>query len=200
VRGTFPFVGGPEGTGRGQRPWDTGGSDGDVGSYRFGVRFQAKVIQELRSRGPRRLHVPSLVENSVVARLDDPRVKVKIQDILVRCGVSEEDASKVVPVELAPTNARSFNTNASAEQLEIRDVGLTSTPRLVGYLIYGTMHKAIMEIRRMHQSCRPKFRRKARAIEEGTNLHGQGVVIYFRHAVLRRAIRTSRLDDAVELR
>ncbi len=165
VRGTFLFVGGPEGTGRGRRPWDTGGSDGDVGWYRFGVRFQAKVIQELRSRGPHQLHVPSLVENSVVARLDNPRVEVKVQDILVRCGVSEDDASEVVPVELAPTNARSFNTNASAKQLEIRDVGLTSTPRLVGCLVYGRVHKAIMEIRRMHQSRRPKFRRKARAIE-----------------------------------
>ncbi len=104
-------------------------------------------------------------QNSVVARLDDPRVEVKVQDILVRCGVSEEDVSEVVPVELAPTNACSFNTNASAEQLEIRDVGLTSTPCLVGCLVYGRVHKAIMEIRRMHQSRRPKFCRKARAIE-----------------------------------
>ncbi len=154
----------------------------------------------MRSWGAHRLHVPSLVKNSVVARLDNPQVEVEVQDILVRCGVSEEDTSEVMPVELAPTNARSFNTNASAEQLEIRDVRLTSTPRLVGCLIYGGVHKAIMEIRRMHQSRRPKFRRKARAIEEGTNLHGQGVVIYFHRTVLRRAIRTSWLDDVVELR
>ncbi len=107
---------------------------------RLEVRFQTEVIQELCCQGPCWLHVPSLVKDRVVARLDDPRVKVEVQDILVRCRVPKEDASEVMSVELASTNPRPFNTNPSAKQPEVRDVWLTATPRLVGHFVYGGVH------------------------------------------------------------
>jgi hypothetical protein len=88
----------------------------------------------------------------VVARLDDPQVKVEVKDILVCSGVPKEDAIEVVPIELAPTDTGTFNADASAKQLESSNIRFTTAPRLVGGLANGGMHQAIMEIRRMYQS------------------------------------------------
>jgi hypothetical protein len=88
----------------------------------------------------------------VVTRLDDPRVKVEVDYILVCSGVPKEDASEVVSIKLAPTDTGTFNADASAEQLEISDVRFTTAPRLVWGLANGGMHEAIVKIRRVYQS------------------------------------------------
>ena len=98
------------------------------------------------------LHIPSLVKHRVVARLDDPQVEVEVKDILVCSGVPKEDASEVVPIELAPSDTGTFNADASAEQLESSNIRFTTAPRLVGGLANGRMHEAIMKIRHVYQS------------------------------------------------
>jgi hypothetical protein len=145
------------------------------------------------------LHVPSLIKNSMVARLDDAQIEVKVQDVLVRHGVTKEDASEVMTIQLAPSYARPFNANTCPKHLEIRNVGLAATPSLIGGFVEGRVDKPIMEIGRMHQSRRPKFCRKAGSIEQCVNFHGQGIVIYFRTAVLRGAVCTSWLNHVVKL-
>ncbi len=144
------------------------------------------------------MHVPSLIKNSMVARLDNARIEVKVQDVLVRRGVTEEDASEVVMIQLAPSYARPFNANTCAKHLEIRNVKLAATPSLVGGFVEGGVDKPIMEIGRMHQSRRPNFRRKAGSIKQCANFHGQGIVIICT-AILRGAVRTSWLDHVVKL-
>jgi hypothetical protein len=135
----------------------------------------------------------------MMARLDDSQIKIKVQDVLVRCGVAEEDTGKVVGIKFAPACARPFNADTSAKHLQMRDVGLEATPSLVRGLVEGRVDKPIVEIDRMHQSRRPKFCRKPGSIKQCTNNDGEGIVVYFRTTILRGAVSTSWLNHIAKL-
>jgi hypothetical protein len=53
----------------------------------------------------------------MVARLDNPRVKVEVEDILIHSSVTKEDASEVVSIKLALMHTNMFDADSSAKQL-----------------------------------------------------------------------------------
>ncbi len=59
---------------------------------------------------------------------DDARRRVKVDDILVGCGVTEEDSCEIVPVEFRASRAGMFDTYSGSEHLEMGDVRLTAIP------------------------------------------------------------------------
>ena len=74
---------------------------GSVNRDKRRFRFQTKIVEELGCRGPCCLQVPCFVKDGVVARLYDARVKVKIDDVLVRGSVPEEYAGEIMTVQIA---------------------------------------------------------------------------------------------------
>ncbi len=59
---------------------------------------------------------------------DDTRRRVKIDDILVSCGVTKEDPCEIVPVKFRASRAGTFDTYSGPEHLEVGDVRLTAMP------------------------------------------------------------------------
>jgi len=47
------------------------------------------------------LKVPGFIENGMVARLNDARVQVEIDDALVRSRVAKKDADEIVMIKFA---------------------------------------------------------------------------------------------------
>jgi hypothetical protein len=101
----------------------------------------------------------------MVTRLNDAGVEVKIHYVLVSGSVSKEDTGKVVAIELAPPGARLFNTNPSAEHLQISDVGFATIPCFIGGLIDGRVDKPIVKVDCMEEGCGPKLRGKSGTIK-----------------------------------
>ncbi len=50
------------------------------------------------------MEIPRLVKMSGVATFDNARVKVEVDNILIRGGVAKEDTFEVVAIEFAATN------------------------------------------------------------------------------------------------
>jgi hypothetical protein len=74
-----------------------GAMDGD----KVGVSLEAKIIQELGCSRAAGLQIPGFVKYGMMARFYNTGGQVAVDDILVHHGISKEDASKVVMVELA---------------------------------------------------------------------------------------------------
>jgi hypothetical protein len=90
----------------------------------------ANVIQELSRGGAGALKIPHLIELCMMATLDDAGVKVKVEDVVVRGHVAKEYALEVVTVQFPTPNARHFNTNTGAKNLQVADVGFMSLESL----------------------------------------------------------------------
>ena len=74
--------------------------------------------------------VPCLVEDSMVAGLDDARGEVNIPDVLIRGGVPKEDAGKVMSIQLGTTLPSLFNTDLGAKNFKVTEVRRASVPGL----------------------------------------------------------------------
>jgi hypothetical protein len=120
----------------------------------------------------------------MMAGLHKTRIKIKVEDVLIRRGVTEEDSREVMTIKLATTSTRPFHTNSGTKKFEIGDVWLAAAPRLVWRPSNRGMDEAVMQIRRVDQSRGPKFRREAGAVEECSNLHRKSIVIYFDGTIL----------------
>jgi hypothetical protein len=79
------------------------------------------------------------------------------------------------------------------------NVGLVAIPSFVRGFVDCRVDKPVVEIDRMHQRRRPKLCRKPGPIKQGSNFDGQGIVVYFRVAILRGAVSTSWLNQVVKL-
>ena len=104
----------------------------DNTSLRVGSRVwcDANVIQELSRGEAGGLKIPRLIELCMMTTLDDARVKVKVDDAVVRGSVAKEYALEVVAVQFTPANARHFNTDSGAKKLQVADVGFISVESL----------------------------------------------------------------------
>ena len=61
----------------------------------------SQVIQQLRGRGPSLLKIPRFVKLSMMTRLDQSRIQIQINNVLIRRGVSEKNALKVMAIQFA---------------------------------------------------------------------------------------------------
>jgi hypothetical protein len=82
------------------------------------VVFETEVVEELCSRWSGRVEVPSFVELRMMACLYDAGIKVQIEDVLVRGGVTEEDTREVMSIQFSTAIARSFYAYPSAKQFK----------------------------------------------------------------------------------
>ena len=80
--------------------------DGDV----ICLSLKAKIVQELCRKRAAWLQIPCLVQDGVVAGLDNARGQVKVDDILSRGSVSQKDAREVIEVKFAASDTRLFDT------------------------------------------------------------------------------------------
>jgi hypothetical protein len=72
---------------------------------RVTIRLHTKVVQQLSCRRAGVLKKPRLVKLSMMTWFHKTQVQVQIHNILVRCGITEKDALKIVLVELTTTDA-----------------------------------------------------------------------------------------------
>jgi hypothetical protein len=63
-------------------------------------QFKTKIVEELGSWGLHWLQVPSFIKDGTVTRLDNAGVKVKIHDVLVRCGIAKKYSGEIVVIKL----------------------------------------------------------------------------------------------------
>ncbi len=66
----------------------------------------------------------------MMATLDDSGVEIKIDDIVVRGSVAKEYALEIVTVQFPMPNARHFNADTGAGNLQVADVGFMSIDSL----------------------------------------------------------------------
>ena len=71
------------------------------------------------------MKIPSFVEDSVTRKFDSAAGAVNVADIAIRGGITNEDTTKVMAVELGASLPSPFNTDAGTEgakALEVRPV------------------------------------------------------------------------------
>jgi hypothetical protein len=90
----------------------------------FVIGFESKIVKKLSRWWPGWLKVPGFVEVRVVVGFDNSGSKIKVTDVLVHCGVSEEDAGKVVAVQFTCPCTRLFDANSGTKNFESRQVRL----------------------------------------------------------------------------
>ncbi len=61
------------------------------------------------------------------------------------------------------------------------------------------MDKAIVKVDGMEEPGRPEMGRETGTVEEGTNFHRQGIVVYLDAVVLRGTVRAGGFDDVSEI-
>jgi len=110
------------------------GGDGGNDDTGLGVGCRvwdvANVIQELCRGWAGVLKIPHLIELSMMATLDDAGVEIQVDDVVVRGSVAKEYALEVVTVQFPTPNARHFNADTGAGNLQVADVGFMSIESL----------------------------------------------------------------------
>jgi len=133
-----------------------------------------------------------------VAGLNFAGVYIDVPDVSVGGSVSNEDASKIVLVQLGPTVTGAFDTDAGAKNSEATEVWFSAVPKPKRCCVGTVVNSPIVEVGRVGECCRPIYFREGGAIEQSTSSDGQGVVPFFSSAILGGAVRTGRLRIAVD--
>ena len=72
------------------------------------------------------MKVPRLIKLSMMATLDNAGVEIQVDDVVVRGSVAKEYALEVLTVQFPMPNARHFNADTGAKELQVADVGFMS--------------------------------------------------------------------------
>ena len=175
------------------------GGDGGNDDTGLGVGCRvwgdANVIQELSRGGAGVLKVPCLIELSMMATLDDAGVKIKVDDVVVRGSVAKEYALEVVTVQFPTPNARHFNADTGAEELQLADVGFMSIECLERSLLGDGVDEPVVEVDRMLQRRRPVLGGKSSAIEKSPSANSELVVVYLNRTSLGGAVGAGRFHN-----
>jgi hypothetical protein len=65
---------------------------------------------------------------------------------MIRCGLAQENACKVVAVKFAPARASAFQAYARTKGLKVCDVGFASVPTFIGSFVHGQMNKLVVQM------------------------------------------------------
>ena len=76
--------------------------------------------------------------------LDDATIDVDVLDILVGCGITQEDPAEVVMVEFGLSFAGAFSTDAGAKDFETRQVGFDTVIAFKGGTTSLRMDKTVV--------------------------------------------------------
>jgi hypothetical protein len=134
----------------------------------------------------------------MMAQFDDAQSGVKVQDILVYCGVPQKNAREVMWIQLALAGAGALDAYARAKCFEVCEVGLAIVPTFKRSLAGSQVDKPVVQVDGLEQGGRPKLCWEARPIEKDADFDSQCVVINFCTTVLGRAVGVCRFNHVVE--
>jgi hypothetical protein len=80
---------------------------------------QGQVIQELSGRRVSRLKVPCLIKPCMMALLNNARIQIQVDNVLIGCHVPEKDTSEVVVVQFGPPIPKTLDTDPRPRSLEV---------------------------------------------------------------------------------
>jgi hypothetical protein len=124
----------------------------------------------------------------MMAGLDDTRGQVEEDNVSVRRSITKKDACKVMMNKFAATGTSHLDTDMRAKGLEVPYIRASSGPILLGGFVGSRVYEMVVSIHRVEKCLQPEFYREPGAVEEGSYLYGEGVVINLSTAILGRAV------------
>ncbi len=82
----------------------------------------------------------------MVTRFENAGVKIEVGNVLISCGIAQENACGVLAVKFAPVSPSVFHAYVRTEGLKVRDVGFASVPTFVRSFVRGQMNKLVVQI------------------------------------------------------
>ena len=130
----------------------------------------------------------------MVTALDNPRVEIKVVDVVAHGCVAKKNALEVVAVQFPMPNAQYFNTDTGAIQLQVSDVGLVTVEGVKRSLLGDSMDEPVVQVHRVLQGRGSVLGREPCAIEESPGADGELVIVDLNGTVLGWAIGAGRFQ------